>query len=130
MVPRDDQAATLLLGRYQDGTGGLQVLRPATVMDELFATVFRVEGFVIAAFVGVGAATFAIAVLVFLLSLRLRQREFLTLRRIGAEPWRLTALWCSEMVSVLAVAVLLAALLDQATGLGAGSAIGWLLGRA
>jgi len=129
-APRDEKAAALLMGRYQGEGETLQVFRPAGVMDELFATVFRVEGFVVAAFAGVGVATLATAILVFLLSLRLRRREFLTLRRIGAEPLRVTALWSSEIVSVLAIATMLAFVLNQATGWAASAAVEWLLDRA
>lgn len=128
-APRDEKSAAMLMGRYQGEGKAAQIFRPSGVMDELFATVFRVEGFVVAAFAGVGAATLATAVLVFLLSLRLRRREFLTLRRIGAEPLRVTALWCSEIVSVLAIAAVLAFLLNQATGWVASSAVEWLLDR-
>ena len=45
-------------------------------MDELFATVFQIQRFVVAALVLVGVAALAIAGLVFLLSNRLRRREF------------------------------------------------------
>ena len=128
-VPHDEKSATLLMGRYQGEENKLQIFRPTSVMDELFATVFRVEGFVVAAFAGVGTATLATAVLVFLLSLRLRRREFLTLRRIGSEPIRLTALWSSEIVSILVVASLLAVLLNQGTGTASSAALEWLLNR-
>jgi putative ABC transport system permease protein len=128
-VPRDEKSTALLMGRYQGEGKTLQIFRPAGVMDELFATVFRVEGFVVAAFAGVGVATLATAVLVFLLSLRLRRREFLTLRRIGAEPLRVTVLWSSEIVSVLAIAALLTFVLNQATGWAASEAVEWLLDR-
>ena len=128
-APRDGKSAALLMGRYQSEDETLQVFRPSGVMDELFATVFRVEDFVVAAFAGVGGATMATAILVFLLSLRLRRREFQTLRRIGADPLRVTALWCSEIVSVLVCAAVLAFLLNHATVRAASAAVEWLLRR-
>lgn len=128
--PRNDKAAALLIGRYADKRESLQVFRPAAVMAELFATVFRVEGFLVAAFAGVSAATVATTALVFLLSLRLRRREFLTLRRIGADPTRVTALWCSEIVSVLLISAGMAFVLNLAASQAASSAIQWLLDQA
>ncbi|MCB1232208.1 MAG: ABC transporter permease, partial [Verrucomicrobiae bacterium] len=87
VVPRDEKARTILLGRYQDvEQAGVQLVNPAEVMDELFATVFQVQRLVIAALVLVGLASLAIALLVFLLSNRLRAREFSSLRQIGADP--------------------------------------------
>ncbi|MCB1090371.1 MAG: hypothetical protein KDL87_02490, partial [Verrucomicrobiae bacterium] len=87
VVPRDDKARTILRGRYQDAERlGVQLIEPPKVMDDLFRTVFQVQRLVTAALILVGVAALAIALLVFLLSNRLRAREFSSLRQIGADP--------------------------------------------
>jgi putative ABC transport system permease protein len=109
-VPNDDKASALLQGRYQDGAT-LQIVRPEAVMAELLGTVFTVERFVVAGAGIVGLATLATVLLVFLLSLRQRQRERETLSRIGGSPGAIRFLMGSEIAFVLSMAVVLAALL-------------------
>jgi len=109
-VPNDDKASALLQGRYQD-SATLQIVRPETVMAELLGTVFTVERFVVAGAGIVGLATFATVLLVFLLSLRQRERERETLGRIGGSPGAIRFLMGSEIAFVLSMAVALAALL-------------------
>lgn len=114
-LPRDEKAATLLMGRYQGAAGAHQILRPVEVIEDLVRTVLAVENFVVATLVLVGATTLATATLVFLLSLRLRRREMETLVKLGASRGRIAALVASEIVGVLGAAALLAALLTWAT---------------
>jgi len=109
-VPADEKASALLQGRYQDGSS-VQIVRPDAVMAELLGTVFTVERYVVAGAAIVGLATFATALLVFLLSLRQRSSERETLSKIGGSPGAITALMGSEIVFVLATALTLAALL-------------------
>lgn len=112
VVPRDEKARTILLGRFQDvEKTGVQLVKPGDVMDELFETVFQVQRLVVAALILVGIASLAIALLVFLLSNRLRSREFSSLRQIGADPVTIRLLVAFEGVFViLASAVLTVAL--------------------
>jgi putative ABC transport system permease protein len=109
-VPNDEKAAALLQGRYQDAST-LQIVRPETVMADLLGTVFTVERFVVAGAGIVGLATLATVLLVFLLSLRQRERERETLSRIGGSPRVIRFLMGSEIAFVLVVAMGLAALL-------------------
>lgn len=108
-VPPDPKSSALLQGRYQ-ASAAAQVVRPSQVMGELLDTVLTVEKFVVAGAVTVGSATFATALLVFLLSLRLRARERETMLKIGGSRGLITAVMASEIVAVL--------------GLGAGLALG------
>jgi putative ABC transport system permease protein len=110
-VPADAKAAALFRGRYQDPADPVQVARPRDVVDELLATVFTVEGYVVAAVVFVGSATLATVLLVFLLSIRLRRREFLTMARIGAPPRTVATLISLEIVFILLLSAASAALL-------------------
>ena len=114
-VPPDDKSGTLLMGRYEDPDERHQILRPAVVMDELLATVLTVQAFVVAALSVVGIATLATAVLVFLLSLRLRRREIETMVKIGGSRSAVTAVMVSEVVGVLLAGFLLAAFMTWLT---------------
>jgi putative ABC transport system permease protein len=77
-------------------------------MDELFDTVFQIQRLVVASLALVGIAALAIALLVFLLSNRLRRREFSSLRQIGASPATIRSLVAFEGVFVLVTSALLA----------------------
>ncbi len=111
VIPPDDRKAALLKGRYTRA-GGLQLISPAGEMDELFATVFRVQRFVLGLLLAIGIATLVIGTLVFLLSHRLREEEFRHLRHLGADLATLRALVAFE-----AVFVLFASLLASGVGL-------------
>ncbi len=130
VVPRDEKAAALLLGRYQSSDGPLQLVRPEKVIDELMATVFRVQRYVAGALAGVAAATLAATALVFALSIRLRRRQLLTMERIGGSKGRIAGVLASEAAIVLGAGVLLAAGLVAAAGrFGAGLMERLLTGR-
>ena len=109
--PRDQKAETILLGRYVGGRNDLQLVRPDDVMQSLFATVFQVRSLVIAALVAVGLTAVAITVLVFVLSNRLRAREFTSLAHIGADLGSVRALVAFEALFVGATSLLLTAVL-------------------
>jgi putative ABC transport system permease protein len=114
-VPRDEKASALLQGRYQEVLA-VRMVRPEVVMGDLLATVFTVERYVIAGAVGVGLATLATVVLVFLLSLRQRARERETLEKIGAAPRAIRVLMASEAMFVLLVAAAMALTLTWLAG--------------
>lgn len=112
IVPRDEKSRTILLGRYQEvEPTGVQMVEPGKVMDELFATVFQVQRLVVAALGLVGIASLMIALLVFLLSNRLRAREFSSLRQIGADPASIRLLIAFEGGFVILASALLSAAL-------------------
>ncbi len=113
-VPRDDKSRVLLLGRYQEHPG-LQMLQPRVVMDELLETVFEVQRYVLAAMALVGAATGAVVLLVFLLSLRARHAERDTLRRLGGARLLVAGLMMAEIFMVMLLSVLLAGCLTAVT---------------
>ena len=110
VVPNDRKAGILLRGRYQK-EAGVQMLVPLTVIQDLLDTVFVVRDYVVLAGVGVAGAAFMIMALVFALSIRLRQREIETIRKIGGARRRLTAILCTEIAIVVGAGVGLAALL-------------------
>ena len=109
VVPPDRRASALLQGRYQSDEDLAQIVTPVAVMEDLLGTILTVERFVVAGAVIVGLATLATAALVFLLSLRLRRRERLTLFKIGGSRLAVASVMASEVVVVLASGALLAA---------------------
>ena len=114
-LPPDQKSSALLQGRYQSAEDRSQIVRPSEVMGELLDTILTVESFVVAGAVIVGLATFALAALVFMLSLRLRRREIETLFKIGGSRASVGTLMASEVVIVLATGVVLAAVLTFLT---------------
>ncbi|MGW8282140.1 MAG: ABC transporter permease [Gemmatimonadota bacterium] len=106
-VPHDQKSSALLQGRYE-AAGVSQIVHPREVMAELLSTVLTVERFILAGAVTVGLATLATALLVFMLSLRLRSRERETMLKIGGSHGVIRAVMASEIVAVLGLGVLLA----------------------
>jgi putative ABC transport system permease protein len=109
-VPPADKSKTLLMGRYQGEAQALQILVPEKVVDELLATILTVQRYVTLGMGVLGAATLATASLVFLLSLRLRRREIETLHKIGGQRGAVFVICLFEIVFVLLVSAVLAAL--------------------
>lgn len=111
VVPKDQKSGVLLQGRYQADDELSQITRPRDVIEELLDTVFTVRTFVVAGLGLVAAATLVTTGLVFLLSVQLRRREFLTMARLGGSSLRVGAIVAAEIAVVLASSVLLAGLL-------------------
>jgi putative ABC transport system permease protein len=107
-VPPDQRDGTILRGRYSSPDDPVQIIEPTAIIDELLDTVLTVQTFVIAAVVVVGSSTLATAILVFMLSLRLRRREIETMRKIGGARASIGWVMVSEIVVVLVVGVVLA----------------------
>lgn len=108
VVPEDKKSSDLLRGRYLSSEEQVQIVEPATVMDDLLGTIFTVRGYVIVAMLVVGFATLATMTLVFTLSLQLRRREMETMEKIGGSRGRIRGLVAVEILGVLGGGVLLA----------------------
>jgi putative ABC transport system permease protein len=126
-IPHDAKSAVLLMGRYTGADEPVQIARPASVMEDLLATVAAIQSYVEAAITAVAVATLATAALVFSLSMRLRRREVSTLTMIGASRGSVATLLFSEVAFVLVFAALLAGTLTLGVGRFAGPAIRALL---
>ncbi len=115
-VPRDDKSAVILMGRYESGEGETaQIVRPRAVMDDLIGTILTIRSFVLAGVVLVGLAALATAALVFLLSIRLREREIETISKLGGSKGAVATVLFSEMVSVVVIGALIALMLSVLT---------------
>lgn len=123
-VPHDHKSKTLLLGRYEtDTSSSLQILEPDTILTELLNTILTIERFIITALVIVGISTLIITALVFILSLRLRKREVLTMNKIGGSRHVVNFILISEILFVLVVSCVLSIGLTVVTALYASDVI-------
>ncbi|MEA2079481.1 MAG: hypothetical protein U9P00_06405 [Pseudomonadota bacterium] len=106
-LPHDDKAATILRGRYQNTETPYQIVRPADVIDTLMTNIFRIRNVLDAVILFVGLATLMALVLVFALSLRLRQREIDTLFKLGCSRLTMAQLLGAEIVIITAFSAVL-----------------------
>ncbi len=125
--PHDQKSATILMGRYETSDESVQIIQPITVVEELLGTIFTVQNFVIAGMLLVGLAALATAVLVFALSLRLRQREIETMAKIGGSRLLVAAILVTEITAVILTSVVLAAVLTALTARFASATVRLLL---
>jgi len=106
-VPSDTKAGTILRGRYVTSGAVNQIIRPSEVIDGLLQNIFRIKNMIDAVILLVGAATVLAVVLVFALSLRLRQHEFQTIFKLGSSRLTIARLMTAEIfIIVLFSAVL------------------------
>ena len=110
-APRNEKSGTLPQGKYLGDDERVQIINPTAVMDELLGTVLTVQNYVVAAVVVIGFSTLMTAVLVFMLSLRLRKREIETMHRIGGAKHWVIGLLGTEITVVLLLGVGLAGVL-------------------
>ncbi len=114
-VPRDAKTSALLQGKYLGVDERVQIIRPLDVIDELLETVISVRSYVVTAVIIVGVSTLITTVLVFLLSLRLRRREILTMHRIGGSRKRIVGILVAEIVATVFIGLCLAGVLTALT---------------
>ena len=98
IVPEDDRAGTLLLGRFVDGSLGGQLIRPRAIVGDLMTTIFRIKEILDLAVAIVGTAAVLALVLVFSLSFRLREQELQTNFEIGASRGTTARLLAAELL--------------------------------
>jgi putative ABC transport system permease protein len=113
-LPHDEKAGAILRGRYVSaGTEPetQQILVPRDVIEGLLANIFRIKSVLDAVILVVGMATVLALVLVFALSLRLRQHETRTIFKLGCSRATIVRLLGAEIVIILAISALLTGLL-------------------
>ena len=110
-VPNDEKSSTILQGRYLSKEETQQILRPAEVIDGLLQNIFRIKNVLDAVVSVVAMATILAIVLVFVLSLRLRQREIQTIFKIGCSRLTIAKLLAAEILMIVAASGLLGSIL-------------------
>lgn len=111
-VPNDEKSGTLLRGRYLEQDDVEQIILPEEVIDGLLQNIFRIRNVLDAVIALVGLATVLVILLVFALSLRLRQREIQTIFKLGCRKAMIGRMLLAEIaIILLASGVLCAAVL-------------------
>ena len=118
-VPYDEKSGTILRGRYLTKEERQQIVRPDQVISGLLQTIFRIKNVLDAVVALVGLATLLAIVLVFALSLRLRQREIKTIFKMGGSRLTIARLLSAEIMIVLLVSGSLSGLLAVAVSFNA-----------
>lgn len=110
VLPDDERAGTILRGRYLDAETPHQLVVPGDVIDGLLANIFRIKSVMDAVILVVGFATVLALILVFSLSLRLRQREIRTVFCIGGSRSTIARLLAAEIAIIMLASGLLSVL--------------------
>jgi len=106
-APYDQRSGTILRGRYIDSEAQEQIIRPLEVINELLQNIFRIRNVLDAVILFVGIATLLAIILVFTLSLRLRQREINTIFKLGCSRLTVVYLVGAEITIITAFSVML-----------------------
>jgi len=100
-VPFDAKSGTILQGRYLSKEETHQIVKPEDVIDGLLQNIFRIKNVLDAVISVVALATVMAIVLVFALSLRLRQREIQTIFKLGCSRMTIAQLVASEIFIIV-----------------------------
>jgi len=106
-VPYDDKSGTILRGRYLSRNETLQIIKPEEIIDGLLQNIFRIKNVLDAVISVVALATILAIILVFALSLRLRQREIQTIFKLGCSRLTIARLVSSEIFIIVLTSGLL-----------------------
>jgi len=110
-LPHDERSGTILRGRFLEQDETRQIVRPADVVDTLMANIFRIRNVLDAVILTVGTATLLALILVFALSLRLRQREIETIFKLGCSRATTARLLGAEVLIIFLISAVFCALL-------------------
>ncbi|MEO1125630.1 MAG: ABC transporter permease [Cyanobacteria bacterium J06639_16] len=102
-VPQDERAAAILRGRYEVSEASSQIIRPTTVVEELLLEIFKIRNVLNLVFILVVVTTLIALILVFNLSLRLRQREIETSFKLGCSRGMISRLIIAEVATILVI---------------------------
>jgi len=110
-LPYDEKAKAILRGRYQNTDTLYQIVPPADVIETLMTNIFRIRNVLDAVILFVGLATLMALVLVFALSLRLRQHEIDTIFKLGCSRLTIAQLLGAEIIIIAALSAVLCLLI-------------------
>ena len=102
-VPYDIKSGTILRGRYLSSEETHQIVMPEEVIDGLLQNIFRIKNVLDAVISVVGLATILALILVFALSLRLRQQEIQTIFKLGCRRMTIARLLGAEIFIIVAI---------------------------
>ena len=102
-VPHNTKSGTLLRGRYLTKGETQQIVKPEEVIEGLLQNIFRIKNVLDAVIAIVALATILAIILVFALSLRLRQREIQTIFKIGCSRMTIARLMSAEILMIVMI---------------------------
>jgi len=106
-APYDAKSGAILQGRYLSKEERHQIVEPEEVIDGLLQNIFRIKNVLDAVISVVALATVMAIVLVFALSIRLRQREMETVFKLGCSRMTMARLVASEILMIVVASGLL-----------------------
>ena len=106
-VPDDEKSGTILRGRYlSESEEKHQMVKPRDVIDGLLQNIFRIKNVMDGVILIVGCATILAIILVFALSLRLREQEIQTIFKLGCSRLTIARLLGAEIFIIMAISSL------------------------
>jgi putative ABC transport system permease protein len=102
--PHEAKSATILLGRFRHQQD-MQAVRPASVINEIMNFVLGVRRFLDAIFALVLVGNVFFLLLVMLLTNRIREREYETMRKIGCARGMILMMQFAELTWLVGMAV-------------------------
>ena len=111
VVPDDEKSKTILLGRYQAHPGNMQIIQPKNVVQELILSILRIKRTLDTIIATVSVSTMMTIALVFLLSIRLREKEIKTIFRLGCSRMVTSGFIVAEIIIIAVASVTLAVVL-------------------
>ncbi|MBW2606425.1 MAG: ABC transporter permease [Deltaproteobacteria bacterium] len=115
VVPNDEKSKTILLGRYQGYPQNMQLIQPKNVVQELILSILRIKRTLDTIIVTVSLSTMMTIVLVFLLSIRLREKEIKTIFRLGCSRMATSGFIAAEIIIIGVMSITLAGILFMLT---------------
>jgi len=106
-VPYDTKSGTILRGRYLAREERHQIVKPEEVIDGLLQNIFRIKTMLDGVISVVALATMLAIILVFALSLRLRQREIQTIFKLGCRRMTIVRLLSAEIIIIVLISAIL-----------------------
>ena len=110
-VPYDAKSGAILRGRYLSKEETQQIVKPQEVIAGLLENIFRIKNLLDAVIAVVAIATILAVILVFALSLRLRQREIQTIFKIGCSRMTVLKLMAAEIMIIVFASTVLCVIL-------------------
>ncbi|MGK7895806.1 MAG: hypothetical protein AB4372_19890, partial [Xenococcus sp. (in: cyanobacteria)] len=102
-IPKNQKSEALLRGIYQAETSTHQIVKSTQIIEELFLEVFKIRNILNGIFALVILTTLIAIILIFNLSLRLRQREITTSFYLGCSRSTITRLITAEILIILLI---------------------------
>ncbi|MEB3161341.1 MAG: ABC transporter permease [Synechocystis sp.] len=104
-VPFDQKSSDLLRGRYETAKSDRLILQPTTVIQALLQEIFKIQTLLNVILMLVALATLLAIVLIFNLSLQLRQAEIETSFKLGCSRATMARLITAEIIIILLISL-------------------------